>query len=794
MMTWVVRWVGLACLGALACACTSVEPRTQVMLIVDADEGAKARVALLDVRIDGYAAGSTDPSADPAATSFGGTYRPQGIEGNGWPYRFALVPGPGKQGRLFKVEVRAEDNAGALLAVVRAESGFVAGKTLALRLRLDTACLDGASLRCSEDDTCVEGECVRAGINPGSLPELPKGDRDIDPIHVPTGTIDGGIIGTAGAGGDRSTAGSGGAAGGMAEAGRGGASGSTMIPLGDGNCGDGDLNNGEACDTAIATGQPGACPTVCTAAQSCETVSLEGSGCQARCVAASIATPQPDDRCCPVGADSNDDPDCDALCGNGVVEASETCDPIDSCPNAATCIAQDACLVAVISGAAESCNATCQMEPIVACNGGDGCCPAGCSSVSDSDCSASCGDGVVDPAAGETCEAGSTTQPCPTTCDDGLTCTKDLPVGSAENCNAKCQHVEISRPANGDTCCPEGANSNNDDDCTAACGNGVLERGELCDASCPTEETCNDGNDCTADLFSGRECSRVCARLPILLPRAGDRCCAPGANANSDSDCEAACGNGVVEPGEMCDGNCPTPASCNDNDACTSDTVMGSGCARQCSHAAVRANASTKDGCCPSGANAGSDADCTPAGPVCGNDVVETGEKCDGNCPTPASCDDGMVCTVDSVRGANCGRECEHTPARPHPTMMDGCCPSGLRSDRDADCEPPDPVCGNDMVESGERCDGNCPACTDSDNCTREDTGSDPCNPVCMHIEMPGCCTTGMNANEDPDCPARCGNGVMEPGEQCEGVRPTCVDCRIVEPPDPPERPDAGTM
>ena len=49
---------------------------------------------------------------------------------------------------------------------------------------------------------------------------------------------------------------------------------------------------------------------------------------------------------------------------------------------------------------------------------GDGCCPAGCNLTVDSDCSATCGNGVVE--AGETCDGVN----CPTDCNDGNACTK----------------------------------------------------------------------------------------------------------------------------------------------------------------------------------------------------------------------------------------------------------------------------------------------------------------------------------------------------------------------------------
>lgn len=117
--------------------------------------------------------------------------------------------------------------------------------------------------------------------------------------------------------------------------------------------------------------------------------------------------------------------------------------------------------------------------------------------TADADVEASaCGDGVVDTALGELCdtaiEAGAGA--CPTTCVDIVACTADVIV-EAGTCAAACTHTPIIAPANGDGCCPPGANAANDNDCTPICGDGVLEPGEACD----------DGN-----TQSGDGCSAGC--------------------------------------------------------------------------------------------------------------------------------------------------------------------------------------------------------------------------------------------------------------------------------------------
>lgn len=112
----------------------------------------------------------------------------------------------------------------------------------------------------------------------------------------------------------------------------------------------------------------------------------------------------------------------------------------------------------------------------------------------------------------------------------------------------------------------------------------------------------------------------------------------------------------------------------------------------------------------------------------------------------------------------------------------DGCCADAMTAQDDADCRP---TCGNHIVEVGELCDP-CPLnCDDADACTRDSlhTGNDACNIWCAHDALPAsaradhCCPDGADPRLDPDC-ARCGNGVVEAGEQCDGGDLCTLECR----------------
>ncbi|HKP58832.1 MAG TPA: DUF4215 domain-containing protein [Polyangiales bacterium] len=240
-------------------------------------------------------------------------------------------------------------------------------------------------------------------------------------------------------------------------------------------CGDGKLSGEEKCDTAIAAGQPGACPTSCKPTDSCTPQVVKGDACNAECTPMPISMAGAKDGCCPSGATAASDVDCAPKCGNGVVEPGETCDPPESCK---ACTTSNTCLSPRGTGSATSCNLRCDMVPITQCRSSDRCCPAGCNSNNDRDCSSMCGNKVIDQ--GETCENG-TDKPCPANCEDNNPCTADRTTGSAQNCNISCTHTPITQAMTGDGCCPDGASANNDGDCMATCGNKVVEGSETCD-------------------------------------------------------------------------------------------------------------------------------------------------------------------------------------------------------------------------------------------------------------------------------------------------------------------------
>jgi cysteine-rich repeat protein len=171
----------------------------------------------------------------------------------------------------------------------------------------------------------------------------------------------------------------------------------------------------------------------------------------------------------------------------------------------------------------------------------------------------------------------------------------------------------------------------------------------------------------------------------------------------------------------------------------------------------------------------------------CGDGRLTGDELCDtavpsgatGSCPT--SCDDGMVCTTETLVGAGCMARCASTDIT-LPDDTDGCCPPDATSLTDVDCPI---VCGNSVLEAGELCDlgivsgpGACPTrCDDGAVCTSDAlVSAATCTARCEAIEITtpsdgdGCCPSGETVETDADCSPLCGDGVLttDSGEVCD--------------------------
>jgi hypothetical protein len=111
------------------------------------------------------------------------------------------------------------------------------------------------------------------------------------------------------------------------------------------------------------------------------------------------------------------------------------------------------------------------------------------------------------------------------------------------------------------------------------------------------------------------------------------------------------CGNGVVEPPELCDG-ASCPSACDDDDDCTTDTLTGdaASCSAVCVHEPIEA--------------------CAPA--TCGDRVVDEGEVCDDG---PAN---GSAWSAAEHCNASCSGSAPHCGDGAIDTTHESCGERGL--------------------------------------------------------------------------------------------------------------------
>lgn len=257
-------------------------------------------------------------------------------------------------------------------------------------------------------------------------------------------------------------------------------------------CGDGLLTApDEKCDTGIAVGASGACPTECSSLGACITRELSGAACQTECIVVPPSCKGGDD-CCPGSCTAETDPDCSSSCGDGTVQAAEgeSCEPTSAtspCPE--DCDDGDACTTDVLTGSADNCNVECTSTPETALVAGDGCCPAGANINTDADCVAECGNGVREPP--EECDG---TDGCDASCKVKMTTAQEQCMAlfpSADACEMcaclNCTQLTL--------------------DCYGT--------GTALDMKCVDVVDCARANDCTGTpCFCGADGPVVCAILP----------------------------------------------------------------------------------------------------------------------------------------------------------------------------------------------------------------------------------------------------------------------------------------
>jgi cysteine-rich repeat protein len=399
-----------------------------------------------------------------------------------------------------------------------------------------------------------------------------------------------------------------------------------------------------------------------------------------------------------------------------------------------------------------------------------------------------CGDGIVD--TGEDCDDGNTVPGDGCENDCTFTCAGDTDCDDLELCNGVetcgATHVCVpGTPSVDGTACTlatgEAGSCRGGLCASAACGNGTLDTGEECDdgnlintdaclASCRNAtcgdsyvyagvEDCDDGNavagdgcesDCTFTCAGDTECSdgelcngaETCGAAHVCTagtpPAEGTACTLPtgGAGACRGGLCAAAaCGNGVVDPGEECDDG----------------------------------NADNTDACLTSCRNA-----------TCGDGYIRTGtEDCDG--AAPRSCSTTCGSTGSQSCTAACRWDTACTPPAEICNGIDDDCVGGI--DNGFTCVPAaSQSCSTSCGSSGtQTCSsacawGSCAAPAEICNGLDDDCVGGPDNGFTCVRGATGSCTTSCGSTGSQLCDAACAWGTCTPPiELCNGLDDDCV-------------------
>lgn len=463
------------------------------------------------------------------------------------------------------------------------------------------------------------------------------------------------------------------------------------------------------------------------------------------------------------GGDGDGDGDGDSnvvpICGNGVLEGNELCDDRNTEDD-------------------DGCSADCsEVDPDYFCTEGEPCTRV-----------VTCGNGVI-----EGTEA----------CDDKNT-------NDDDGCAGDCREIEAgySCPKPGEACILQ-----------PVCGNGTRERGEQCDDSndddddgcnsscqledgyfCPPGESCifiecgdgtrtpneacddgdnDDGDGCssTCEVEDGWICSQsgckgICGDGAVVGTEAcddgnlitGDGCSAacrvePFYSCDDDepSTCTTSvvCGNGVVDPGEVCDPGGAGGVPLDTSSACYGPSAAASLACRAFDSGLVDP-------------------------PQCGNNIVEFQEECDSATGTFTGCtncriDDGYVCPAPGVCFLLpvCGDGVLQTGEECDLGLMSGpgCIECKVQDDYFCSGQPSDcvqSICGDGFRAPDEACDDGPGTILNPGT----PVGGDGCSSSC-NVETGWVCPPGVQ------CQPVCGNGVRQGDEQCDVNNPACVNCRL---------------
>ncbi len=424
-----------------------------------------------------------------------------------------------------------------------------------------------------------------------------------------------------------------------------------------------------------------------------------------------------------------------------------------------------------------------------------------------------CGNGIID--AGEECEPPNTVL---STCDYGEDYLQDY---CDANCHLQDDECEDDYPGcTSDPECDEDTPGTGDCDMQCQyeqlpeCGNGKLEVGEDCEPPGVVLSSCNYGADYLQD-YCDSNCHLQEDDCEDDYPGCiSDPECdefSPG-TFNCDMQCQyeqlPECGDGSLDPGEECeypgdtdDTSCPqNPEECfgkklgvRDN---YGDCISGCFCdddqfQLSCVQGECGAACDSNDDCDDFNSSTIDSCDMAsclcehePTVSVCGNQIIEPGEECEPPGVVLSTCTYGADYLQDYC-DANCHLQDDDCEDDYPGCISDLECDEAMPGTGDCDmqCQYEQPVCGNGILEAGEDCeppgvvlsscnygadylqdycDSNChlqeddceddyPGCISDPECDEFSPGTFNCDMQCQYEEQPFC-----------------GDGILNPGEQCE--------------------------
>ncbi len=390
-----------------------------------------------------------------------------------------------------------------------------------------------------------------------------------------------------------------------------------------------------------------------------------------------------------------------------------------------------------------------------------------------------CGNGIVD--TGELCDDGNIV--------DGDGCSHDClsiemcgngvkdPGEDCDDMNTHDGKCDDGSPCNvGDTC-PTGVCHGDgcSHDCKSqGCGNDRLDPGEICDDGGTSDGKCMDGSPCgkTMPCATGKcmpdGCSADCLSKEVCGNGIVDlgEVCDDGNTVSGDScesDCQSGtgCGNGIIDPNEECDdGNQVDTDDCHNN---CKVNVCGDG-VRDITGTSHHEDCDPGSGGVPL-ETANCNIDCTT--PTCGDGKINPlfmpdgvhGEQCDD----PGNNDDMKDCTSHCLINV-CGDDHPDLNGVNHHEQ----CDDGNQIENDGctnECTIPN--CGNGIVDMGEECDLGS-ANSDSGQCLTS-CHLARCGDNKVEAGVEQCDGTAGPQPCAADCHHEvCGNGIIDPGEQCD--------------------------